>query len=494
MSFLKRFTNAFIWNHLNKISGYLLDFALSIVLARGLGDYYYGIYSEFVTFVFLFSMICSIGLDTALNAFIPRFNDQPGLVSGMLRRSLVILSISSSTVAAIVIFAGGVITRLINSPELNSMLTIAAFYIVLHNFLIVARMIIVSFYATRFLFFMNGLLKGLLIIASYIIIKMNGNIRDVISGFTIISFFVSIAFFLGFLKYLKPPVQETNWGEFLKFSVTAWFNKIINYVLGRYFDIFILGFFSVSKEKIGYYNIAFSIAMALFLFISSGFDGISLAAFSDFENKQQRDKIARGWLTIAKVCIIFGFPGFLYVIRYAKIIITTIYSTAFIESATLFQVFAGFYLLAIILGNGMNLTVIYALKKANLALKLRLIGGAINIALDILLVPKYQALGAIIATGISIVGIVALEHAFVRKYISFRYPLVFLTKIVLATLVALGTTSLFEISNALLLVLNIALFIFVFILSIYIFKPLSDQDKEMIRTINAPLGQLLKHF
>jgi O-antigen/teichoic acid export membrane protein len=50
--------------------GYGLDFVLSVVLARGLGNHLFGVYSELYNFIFLFSLFSIMGMDTSVNVFL----------------------------------------------------------------------------------------------------------------------------------------------------------------------------------------------------------------------------------------------------------------------------------------------------------------------------------------------------------------------------------------------------------------------------------------
>lgn len=494
MSFLDRFSKAFAWNHLNKITGYFFDFILSIILARGFGNYYYGVYSELFNFIFLFSLLCSFGIDTAINVYIPKAADNPGQVAKLLKSTLITIAVTSSVLVVMLMLYSGPMSRLINSPELNILLKISALFIVFHNFLIIAQTILICFYNTKFLFIANSILKLSFIIAAYLMFIKGTNIQQIIIAFTIISTFVSIAYMLKFFKYLKPRSRQTNVSDFLKFGLIAWFTKFINYLLGRYFDIFLLGYFSISKAAIGYYNIAFSITMALFYVFTSGFSGISLAAFSELAKKNNRKSISLGWQAVTKICIFFGVPVFEYAIFNARHLIVSIYSASYLGSVILFQVFASFYLVNIILGGGINVTILYAMKRGKLVLIIRCLVGLLNVILDVILIPHYQTMGAIIATGISIVIYVGCEYIFARRFVVLKYPFLFLLKIMIASVLALGCSYFVPITNIFSLLLNGLFFCIVFIATMFILKPLSAMDKKAIGEINSGIANLLKYF
>ncbi|MBN2089074.1 oligosaccharide flippase family protein [candidate division KSB1 bacterium] len=494
MSFLKRISNAFFWNHLNRITGYLLDFVLSIVLARGLGDYGFGLYSELINFVFLFSLICSLGIDQAINVYIPRYTKQPGVVSHLLRKTFLILAIESISVIFLIYFSSGALSQFINSPELASIIKIAAFYIVFHNFFLIGETILISYYATKTLFLLNNSLKALFIVSTWFFLNQGLGLKEIILGYIAVSTVVSIFYLIKFYRYIKPTPEKSDFSKFFRFGLVTWLTKFLNYVLGRYFDILLMGYFLVPKNEIGYYNIAFSAVLALFYFFTSGFGGIMMAAFAEFEQKGEKSKMAEGWQKVTEVCIFFSIPVFSYVLFNAKHIIPIIYSETYSSSVPLLCTFGVFYLITIIIGGGTNTAILYTLHKEKTVLVLRMIMGLLNVVLDIILIPQYRAMGAIIATGIATVGIYSLEFSYVLRFLSIKFPFRFLFKIITASLLSVLVSWILPISQITGLIVNLIVSVLTFFITLYFLKPFSAADKAQIMTINRFLGRLLHYF
>jgi O-antigen/teichoic acid export membrane protein len=87
----------------------------------------------------------------------------------------------------------------------------------------------------------------------------------------------------------------------------------------------------------------------------------------------------------------------------ANHIIPLIYSEKYLGSISLLQVFGAFFLLTIILGSGINTTVFYAINKQKLVLYLKMSNIFLNIIIDFIFIPYYQALCAIINIKIVII-------------------------------------------------------------------------------------------
>jgi len=487
-------SRAFFWNHANKVVGFFLDFVLSIILARGLGTYVYGVYSELINVTVFFSLICSLGLDTALNVFIPKYRNDQAKLSALIKKTFVVFTLIAVMVCLSIFFLGQLIGEVINSPEIKNHLIFVSSYIFFYTFIIIAQSILLSLFDTKFLFFANTLYKLMIIAASFFLVRFGFNLREIFIAFIVSSIVVSIAYLINFQSFFRAKKVIIDTYDYFKFGIIILLTKFLNYILGRYFDIFLLGYFNVEKEQIGFYNIAFSTILALSFMFTSGFTGIALSAFSDLAMKKNYLGIARGWITLTKISIFFCLPIFLFVLIDAKSILALAYSNAYIDSARLLQVFGGLFLVSILIGSGANSTVLYSVKKEKSVLTLRAIIGLVNIVLDIMLIPHYKALGAVIATGISTVLIIFSEYILLKKEIDINYPWTFLLKMCGASVLAMSPIVLVPVPGLFGLMLKLFISILIFTSIIFVLKPFTSEDYGMTEKVFGANVKYLKPF
>jgi O-antigen/teichoic acid export membrane protein len=146
------------------------------------------------------------------------------------------------------------------------------------------------------------------------------------------------------------------------------------------------------------------------------------------------------------------------------------------------------------MGGGTHITALYALKLAKTVLVTRLVGGFMNLILDIILIPLYGAMGAILATGFAMLATVILEITYIKKFLHQTYPYVFVFKVggaIIASLLVLRIFpaetifSLFGVGMAYILVLGTILFFM---------KPLNHEDKEILKHSDTPALKWLSNF
>ena len=494
MNFTNKFSIAVIWNYLNKTTGYLLDFILSVVLARGLGEYYYGVYTELWNFVFLFSLFSSAGIDTAITVFLPKLTENAHHISCYLRMTFKFFGVVVLVIMLLLMLTGGYLSRTVHSPELSALLKIVAFYIAFYSFILIAQAILLSFYETRFLFWVNTILKSSVILCSYLILKNGGSLEYVIWSMIGINMITAGVYLFRIypLFRVKPEVQSLS--PFFKFGFIAWITSFINYLLGRYFDIFLLGVFSIPKANIGYYNIAFSLTLAMAAIITSGFSGITTAAFAQFEHQNKRQVIAEGWLKVTKLCIFISIPLFLFVILNSRILISAVYGEAYVQSANLLQLFAFLYLISLGLGSGTNSALLYSINKEKIVLKIRAVCGLVNVLLDIILIPIWGVKGAILASGSAIVLTIGAEFLFSRKNANLKFPARFVFKISLAAVISLVVSRLLPAQGLLELLVTLVIYIIFFILCLFLLKPFVKDEVISLSNLDVRAGRLLNFF
>ena len=456
--FGQKFKNSLLWNYLNKVVGYAINLLLIIIIARGLGTYEFGVFSELLTLAALILIFCSLGFETTLNIYIPKHFDNPGQVSYLLRASFILVFLFSLILYLILLGFGKYVLEVLNNGQLVKYLNIIFVYVFFLNLATISEFILQSYYRTRILVLINLSIKVLLVAAVGILLKYELGISEVLYAYSSAYAIIAILSMVNLVVYVSPKPEKVQLRKIFKTGVSVWMTKFLNFFLGRYLDILLLGFFFVAKEEIGYYNIAFTLIMALTYLVTSGLSGIGLSAFSELESKNNIVAIRNGWLKILKGYLFFLVPIFLFSIFNAEIIINYLFGSQFEKSANLFQVLGFFFMFSLFLGSGLNVTTLYSIHKEKMVLYLRILIGVINLVLDIILIPKYGALGAVMATGVATIAIISLEFSLVKNILKFKYPFLFVVKLGVASIIALSISNFFITDGVLGLFTSILIF------------------------------------
>lgn len=494
MELVKRTSIGFFWNQISKIVEFGLIFLFSVVVARGLGTEQYGIYSIIISVCTLFLMFCSLGFNEAANTFIPKFLDEKGKTSYLLKKLIWNRSSITFIFSLILYFSSGVIANVINNPNISKYLKLAILYVIFESLTTLLMYVFIGRLRTKLTFQVKFLARLLNLGLAYVFLRQGYGITGLIYILTFTSFLSTMVYLFRLKANIFQSSEKFDLQPIYKFSKTLWLTGFINFALGKQIDILLLGFFLISTSEIGYYNIAFTLSITLSVLFLGGLEGISLSSLSEIDTKRDRKSLELGWRIIIKIAVFLSVPVTLFAIYFAKPIITFFYSDTYLPAVILFQVFASFGLINRLLGGGTHITVLCATKRERLAFWLRLSAGLLNLILDILLIPYYGAMGAIIATGLSGVIIVALELSVVRHFLQGKYPIMFLAKITFASLVSLGIVVFIPIKNIYSLLWIGMAYSVSGIGVLLLLKPLEKEEKMLLLRLNNRAYNILKIF
>jgi O-antigen/teichoic acid export membrane protein len=494
MGFVKRTSKGFFWNQISKISDFGLIFLFSVVVARGLGSEQYGIYSIVISVCTAFLLFCSLGFNEAANNFIPKFLEENKKTAYLLKKLIWIRSLITFILSLVLYFCSGVIANVINNPRSSEYLKLAILYVIFESLSTLLMYIFIGQLRTKLIFQVKFLARLLNVSLAYVFLRQGFGITGLIYMLSCTSFLSMMVYLFRLKANIFQSSEKFDLRPIYKFSKTLWLTGFINFVLNKQIDILLLSFFLIRTNEIGYYNIAFTLSVALSTLLLGGLEGITLSSLSEIEAKHDRKALELGWRIIIKIAVFLSVPITVFAIYFAKPIIAFFYSEAYLPAAILFQVFASYGLINRLLGGGTHVTVLYAVGRERLAFWLRLSAALLNLILDILLIPIFGVMGAIIATGSSCLIIMILELNIVKSYLQGKYPVMILNKIVLISLLSLGVVAFIPIVNIYSLIMTGLVYGITGIGLLYLLKPLSSEEMQLLLRVDIKLYKIFVNF
>ncbi|MBC8487940.1 MAG: oligosaccharide flippase family protein [Bacteroidetes bacterium] len=472
MEIKTRALRGFAWNHIAKVFDYVLAYLFSILLARKLGALQFGVYATVISITTLLLHLSSLGFDTLLTKYTAQLLSNHG---GSMIHRFIIRRLLSGRVLIILLLCISLLalknplSLLFRNEMLSIYLTIIVFYVFFQSLVLFNVNLLLGALKTKTIFLISVSARAVNLATAYILLTHGCEIKEILILITAVSFCTVVFYFSKTLSYFSGPSTKSDVKPMLKFGLTVWVISILTFILGKQSDILLLNYFLGSSTEVGYYEVAFSFTQAIGYSFVIGLTGVSLATFSELAVTDTQ-KLAKSWELILKGMQLVLIPVLLYFIVYAGEIIPIIYTSSFNNSVILFRLFATLMLMSWIIGGGLNMTVLYSMGLQKSVLLSRSLSGLMNIVLNILFIPKLQAMGAIIATGCSTILAISIELFWVRSRIDVRFPFNFLLKIVVISLFSLSLTFLYDVSHVKTLLISGLQYFFLFILLVYIFK------------------------
>ena len=249
----------------------------------------------------------------------------------------------------------------------------------------------------------------------------------------------------------------------------------------------------IADGEIGFYHLGYSLAVMLGLF-SQGIGGIAQSVFSEAYARQGKAGLGVSWTMITKVFILMALPIYIFALFHAPSIFRIFYGEEYVGTSLILQIFIISTFIRIIIGSSFCMPAFYLLHQKKKGVAVQVVGGVINVILDLLLIPLYGVWGAVTATAFSLVVTGVSQTIILSRKIEIFPPLFFTGKIILACLLAILPTLLLELSNLYTFTLAGIVYGVTFLIIMSVLKPLGNEEKEMVKAVNPHLAAVARYF
>lgn len=439
----------------------ILNFATQVLIVRYLSKGDYGAWTYCLALVAFFQAFATIGLDRSITRFIPIYHEKEEFdkLFGTLFLVLICVVVAAIIIVGAVYVSHDTFSRLIANNEQAPMnlLFVMIFLVPVQAFDGILLGLFASFAKPRAIFYRKHILAPTLkLTVALLLIKFESDVLFLAYGFlfaSLVGVIICFAFLLRLLKQegLFARLQLANVNvparEIFAFTIPLLSSDILS-VLMHSTDTLILGYFHGTSAVASYQVILPAAHVNTIVMASFGLLYTPLAA----RLFAQRDYAAINdlyWRTATWLGIL-SFPMFAVTFCLAQPLTALLYGARYEESARFLQMLAFAYYFNVVLGcNGLTLKV---LGKIRYVVTINIIALIANVVLNLILIPRYGALGAAISTALSMVVHNILKQLglklatgvtiFDRKYLPF-YSVIVLATITLLVIEEVVTDSMY---------------------------------------------------
>ncbi|MFQ6605864.1 MAG: flippase [Fidelibacterota bacterium] len=378
--------------------GQVIRYVFTVLLARLVGADYLGIYSLANSLTRIFEVFGKVGLDAGIMRFVSTGDDRHSRIADIQAALKMSIIFSFFLMVTQILLAGWIVMRFFHGNDILRMtLLIFAVSLPFSVFILVAGSASQGFQLLKYKIFVSQILVPIVLLLAMIGVYKTGYVTYTISLPILISSVAgSVVIFYFLTKQAGITLSGIAASRFnralLRFSYPLMFISILGTIM-HWTDILMLGYF-YDETVVGLYHPAARTA-GLIRSVMLSFTGIfapmmgSLFASHDQQGMQKLFQLIVRWiLTIAgPIAIIFLlFPG--------KTML--LFGNEFLASRLVLIVLTLAVLIQAFFGPGGSVLTMTGYPKYNLMNSIITI--IVNISLNIMLIPKYGAIGAAMAT------------------------------------------------------------------------------------------------
>jgi O-antigen/teichoic acid export membrane protein len=511
---IQRAPSGYLWNQAYSLWLYLSLFFFQLVITRLLPVDEKGIYELILTPANFAVYLAALGLESAASVYVPRALVESGAAeaSAVALRLLVVRILAVAAVAAGIIWGLPALAQLLTatglpwladparqlvSPVLSAHRLVMATYVVCTGLANLLGALLTALLRTRLVFFLGGLAQLLSVGAAYVVVgPLHGAAGGALLALSLPAGVLSVAYVVALARALGT--RRAGMGPhvlrgMLSFGLTVWLADLANGSLVKLLAVYQLGLV-VSHADIAFFGVAFEMGHSASFLLVAGLGGVGLAIMAAAYAGRQMEHLTIAWRSIAKVQVVLAVPLVAFCIPNAQAIVVTLYKAPYAAAGPLLGLFLVFNGLVRLAGGGASEAVLYVLGRQRWVVGARWVSlGVLGVG-DALLIPTFGVAGALLAVGIAQAGVEFFELALAQRWLTARYPVGFVVKVLAAVTPALIVTTLWRAQSLAGLIASGAVFAALFLVGLRLIAPLDAQDAQLVGQVREPLRSLLRVF
>jgi O-antigen/teichoic acid export membrane protein len=496
LSSFHRFLTNIIWTVFGKGCVQVILFAVSILITRYLGKEQLGVYATLLVIPAFVRLVNQFGLETLINKKLPELNvqDPSGKQARFLvRRLLIVRLVSSAMFCGVLYFFLPVYFSFIHMPELLSFRTALILYfggITLESFLSTLFMTRLQFKTVSFVETASALLNLALL---GIFIYLDFGIAGVLNAY-VLSVGLNIAVYLLLsVQDLKGEQAAPKWQEMKRLAWASYWISLLSFGLMTQSDILLMNYFHVDPVSIGYYHLVTGLG-GMAAFVLAGIGPLALSLFSEAYARESHTGLSRSWCEIVGFSAFLTVPIYVFVFFNSETLITFVYGDAFSEAAPLLSYYIVLLGISVVLGANFTVSTLFVLHRRDTAMRSTVEGSALNVGLNLIFIPLYGVMGAVVATGSVMVYMVVRQLLAIQKEMDIRPVFPVLGKCFLFSISAIAPTLILSRVLGDHLIGNGVIYLTAFFILLVWQKPFTEDHRDLITNVYPRLDPWVRCF
>jgi len=485
-----------IHQYLSAIINAIFNLLIITYIIRELTVEEFGVYNFILSIILVAKIITSLGLGPVIQRYLPEYKERGNnyFQKRIARGAMLIRFFAALVFVLILLGSRHKIMDIFSLPAYsNELFPIIAFIIILVlESQLLGDGILVALLENRYWNFSRIVYNVSKFALFYLAISYGYGLRGIVWAWLIVeSLLLTLFLIKGYQVVFSLPLQKE---EIQKIPIRRFVNfggYLYLYNMGYVFrdkatDIFLLSYF-LGSEAVGLYSFAFGIPLMLMGFSP----GAKLRAIltpllvRQYTKTNSREELSYYFKFINRITFFAMVPVFLIGMILANKIILFAFNPEYLEVKNLFILSMGFMIIQQFTYS--YSPVLFALEKGKIIFIASLVS-IYNLIMDIILIPIYGVLGAILATGSAGIIMLLYYHYAMKKTINLTYPWKSFGKYSInAVIAALAVFALRSfIFNILSLLLVLLVGGIVYLIASYVNKGFEQRDRKML---NEAIGR-----
>lgn len=424
----RRFASNAANNFVATAAGSISRFAVSILVARTLGPEGSGAYSVVLLVFTTLDLLTNLGLQNLSARFVAEFHGacKWDFLADTIRYAIRRKMGATAAVAVLLWFAAAPLARFYQDATLTGSFRLAAALLLPYGISIVTTSIIQGLRSYRTLAIQSTISAVVTAILAWILLRrLHFGIDAALLAMAAAAVmesgvYLSTVTLRGRVFWRSSRVMPRALRQRLQsYNVSVALIVLLDAIVWQKSEIFFLGRLSGATQT-GFYSAAYGIAGWIVLFIPNVIMAVLFPTLSSLHGKDESAQFDALYLRAVRFLILVSIPSALFGIAVSRSLMVFVFGDAFAGAAIPLAILLAGNAFAVI-GSPAS-SVVFAMEKQKLVLRVAIWVAVANLALDAVLISVWDASGGAIANGIARCAAVAAITGFVCRSRAVRFP------------------------------------------------------------------------
>ncbi|MBC8287781.1 MAG: polysaccharide biosynthesis protein [Nitrospinae bacterium] len=496
MSSFQKFIANIGWTTLGKTGVQIILFLVSILLTRYLGKERLGDYATLLVVPVFIRLLTSFGFETLINKKLPELGIQDssgGEGRYLISRLLFFRFVTSSVFCFLIYHFLSYYLDFIDKPGLIEFRWALIFYF----FVITVDSILSTLFMTllRFKTLAKTETLGafLNLVFLLLFIRLEYGIYAVLYAYIISVAMTSVIYLVLARDQYLGPEKKPEWDDMGHLAWVSYGIGFLGFGLMTQSDVLLMNYFRVGRADIGLYHLVTGLAVAM-AFLLAGVAPMALSLFSETYAKEGMKSLGSLYCQIVGFAAYLTIPVYVFCVLNSSHLIEFIYGSAFLEGAGALRIYATFAGIQTALGINFTVSTLYVIRHRDVAMRSTAESSILNIALNLVLIPSFGMMGAIMATGLSMVYMVVRQLIAISAEMEIAPVFSVIGRCFLFCLIASVPSLILTGLDKGHLMINLPVYLLAFVLLLVYVKPFNDEQRQLLTNVYPKLDLWAKWF
>ena len=408
---LTRASAAVPWSLLAKVVRFGFSLATSMLVVRLLSAHDYGLLAIVRTALAFVAALVGFGMGNALIRYLPERETRGAGGVVLFRFCTLVQGAGWLFFVLVALVLRNRVDGIYGSP-VGTPLVAGLAFLSGNLFFSLASNSLTATFRTKQLAFLQGILSAAILLFSWIALRNGWGVIGVLGAASIPHLAAGIWASVRLVRSIAKGEAPLERSRILRYAVPLAAIEVLNLITWRQSETLLLGHFR-SPEEAGIFDIAYRLPQLLLEFVPETIWPIVLAAFVEIYTKN-RERVGEMVRHYYRLLFLLVTPITLFGALYGDLLVTVLYGAERASSGPYAQIFFVIFHLSFY-GTPLSMA-LYLIEKTWVNLVLSAIFAAINLGLDLILIPRYGLPGAIPPVAIAVAISPLLRWWAVRRF------------------------------------------------------------------------------